>query len=93
MLKEASWEEGKRKRALNYSCNKIAKQQLAKWKVGVKKETSEDFSQLRLIIVASEAAEAHKRKEETSSWYFLAIMFRGACYGRRVGTFGVSIVS
>lgn len=49
---------GRRERTLNYSCNKIAKQQLAKWKVGVKKETSGDFSQLRLIVAAGEVAEA-----------------------------------
>jgi len=42
--KERGKGRGRAKSKLNYSCNKIAKQKLAKWKVGVKKEASGDFS-------------------------------------------------
>lgn len=84
--------EGERKRTLNYSCNKIAKQHLAKWKVGVKKETSGDFSQLRLIVAAGERRQERARGKKKLHDIFLQLC-TGAGYGRRVGTFGVPIVS
>lgn len=58
--------EREREQTFKYSCNKIAMQQLAKQKVGVKKETSEDFSQLHLIVAADKVIGVHKRKEEIS---------------------------
>lgn len=64
-------------------------------KVGVKKEASEDFSQLRIIVVAVEEVTAATRQEERSNFVmiFSCNYVQGPSYERRVGTFGVSIVS